>query len=420
MKVNYSCEFKRASNIMYAFCLAVVVFFSSCKKDNDGSAFFELKDDPGSLTAPSQGTTQTYTVKSNGSWKIEPLRDENWVTIDQMEGQGDGSFTITVAKNTTMDERTLTVIFVVDGTRQNKVLEIEQEGGAVDDDVVDQYLTVDGMTSMSLNEDGVFGRYTIRSTGAWRIELLDVVDWFSIDKTEGVGDTPVLLEVGKNMATEDRSVRLALFLDDVQQPDLFVIQQEAAQVEIIFSEDFDWLEYGNAVFYTTTGETIISNWSAEEKARGWTSSPSADGSTPAYARPGFVKLGKTNYGGDIISPKLAAVTGTQNLVVKFKAVPYQTAAGTRDGTVLKINVIGPGEVSVDEFDISNWPDYAADPTCTEIWKMPETERSFVITGATAETQIRFLGGGFDLRAESGAPINRNRIFLDDIVVTVQK
>src|SRR5690606_10203403 len=88
---------------------------------------------------------------------------------------------------------------------------------------------------------------------------------------------------------------------------------------------------------------------------------------------------------------------------------------TKDDTRLYVSVIGPGAVSVDEFNINNWPDYSADPNCTEIWKAKETERSFVITGATAETQIRFLGRALDLREATGATINKNRIFLDDII-----
>src|SRR5690606_28242709 len=172
--------------------------------------------------------------------------------------------------------------------------------------------------------------------------------------------------------------------------------------------------------YTTDDETRIDKWTMSEKAKGWVTSPSADGITSTYARQGFVKLGKTNYGSDFISPKLREIEGTKNVEVKFKAVPYMTAGGAKDDTRLYVNVIGPGTVSVREFAIDDWPDYNEHPSCTAIWTAAETERSFVITGANAETQIRFLGGALDLRKDTGAPINKNRIFLDDIIVTVKK
>ena len=158
-------------------------------------------------------------------------------------------------------------------------------------------------------------------------------------------------------------------------------------------------------------------WTDAEKAKGWTSTPNPGSSNQplVYARTGFIKLGKTGYGGDIITPKLSALTAPTNLLVKFKAVPYMTAAGTKDDNILRISVDGPGTVSISEFTIDNWPNYASDPTCTTIWEENATERSFTITGATAETQIKFLGGGFAL---VGVGAGKNRIFLDDIKVLI--
>ncbi|SPZ84942.1 Uncharacterised protein [Sphingobacterium multivorum] len=50
-------------------------------------------------------------------------------------------------------------------------------------------------------------------------------------------------------------------------------------------------------------------------AKGWTSTinTTEGGGNYAsiYARPGFIKLGRTNYGGDLISPKLANVQRTK-------------------------------------------------------------------------------------------------------------
>jgi hypothetical protein len=54
---------------------------------------------------------------------------------------------------------------------------------------------------------------------------------------------------------------------------------------VVLEEDFNWLTYGSAVFYTTTGETRIDNWTQEEKDRGWTSTINTvegSGSTPCF------------------------------------------------------------------------------------------------------------------------------------------
>lgn len=414
MKVTnyYTCE--AVSKVMFAFALSLIMLFSSCKDENDTGGYFALKDNPSKMEVSAQGASATYTVQSTGNWKVEPLRKEKWLKIEPMEGNGDGTFTVTVNRNIANEARAMALFFTVDGQLQNSVLRIEQEAGTGGGQSEEPYLYFDGRPeSLEIPEAGVTSSHIIRSTGKWRVEIENQPEWVAINPMEGEGDTPVTLTVEGN-ASSSRSAKVIFFLDGEQQANVLPIYQDGA----IFTENFNWLNYGNAIFPTTDGEKIISSWTAEEKERGWTSSPSADKSTPVYARPGFVKLGKTNYGADLISPKLSNVQGTRNLLVKFKAVPYLTAGGTKDNTILKVNVIGPGTVSVSEFNIDNWPNYTTDPTCTLIWQEARTERSFVITGATAETQIRFLGGDFDLRGQD--PLNKNRIFLDDIVVTIKK
>jgi hypothetical protein len=52
-----------------------------------------------------------------------------------------------------------------------------------------------------------------------------------------------------------------------------------------------------------------------------------------------------------------------------------------------------------------------------MWSAPEATRTFTITGAASDTQIKFLGNAYDLRT-GVVPINKNRIFLDDIKVEI--
>jgi len=186
---------------------------------------------------------------------------------------------------------------------------------------------------------------------------------------------------------------------------------------VVLEEHFDWLTYGSTIFYTTTGETRMDTWTAEEMAKHWTSTPNEYSSNQqvVYARTGFVKLGKTGYGGDLISPKFEMLEEETTVKVTFKAVPYQTKAGTQDDNILKVGVVGPGTASASSFTIDNWPDYTADPDCTAIWQDPSSTYMFTITGATADTQISLLGGDFIL---VGVGKGKNRIFIDDIKVEI--
>lgn len=409
-------------------CLAWLLLFfmvSACKKDNTSSATFALKDNPTLLEATEDGTSATYTVESNGTWEVQPLRAERWLKIFPAKGNGSGTFTVTIDRNHTLEARQTTLTFMVDGRIQNHALKVIQKARSASNEEGEQYVRLQGLSNLQLPEEGINNRFVLQSTGKWRIEIIEGDDWLNISPMEGNFDTGITISVGANASEHARNGKLAFYLDDQLFVDDFSIQQEG--MEVILQEDFNWLNYGSPIFYTTTGETRIDAWKPEDLERGWTSTINpADGGgnyASTYARQGFIKLGRTNFGGDIISPKLTTIEGVKNLIVRFKAVPYMTAAGNGDGgTSLKVSVIGPGTVSQNEFNINNWPDYTADPNCTEIWKAAETTRSFTITGATAETQIRFLGGDFDLRNPPAGVVrgNLNRIFLDDILVAVQK
>jgi len=418
MKAMYYTDYgKGMMGMLVALCLGLAVFFSSCEKDKDSRTPFALKDNPTEMTVPAEGASQTFTVQTPGAWKVAPLRDERWLKIEPTAGTGDGTFTVTVDRNNTLEPRESALTFEVDGRIQNTALRIDQAPGSQENEDGASYVRLDELASLEVPESGLHGRYTVRSTGAWKIEIPEEADWLTIEPMEGRYDQGVTVSVDINATPDARTTGLTFYLDGETVPGVFEINQEGMQV--ILYEDFNWLQYGSPIFYTTTGETRIDNWSAADLAHGWSwHKPSADNIPSTYARQGFVKLGKTNYGSDILSPKLSAVEGTQNLQVSFKAVPYQTAAGTRDDTRLKVGLVGPGTLSTEEFTIDNWPNYTTDPNCTEIWLAPETTRTFTITGATAETQVWFLGGDYDLRPESGAPVNRNRIFLDDILITV--
>lgn len=420
MKKNNNYQLTTSSRVIYGLCLLFVVLSLSCDKDKSGGGgSFELENVPPVVEIDASGATETYKVHASGKWEVQRVHNERWVKVEPLQGDGDGTLTVTVVRNRTPDPRNLILSFLVDGYRQSNILKIDQKAGGEDDDDGETYIRLEGVeTSLDIPEAGLEERYVLRATGDWKMELSDEdADWINIQPMEGTGDTPITLTVDKN-ADDPRAVELLFYLNEKLQTETLPINQ--AKATAILSEDFSWLSYGSAIFYETDGETRIDSWTAEEQARGWTSTVNTvegSGNAPfVYAREGFVKLGKTGYGGDLISPKLEAVQGTQDVVVTFKAVPYQTAAGNRDGNLLKVRVVGPGEVSTEEFTIDNWPDFDADPNCTEIWKAPETERSFEITGATSETQIVFLGEAFDLR---DAEPNKSRVFLDDILVNVK-
>ena len=251
----------------------------------------------------------------------------------------------------------------------------------------------------------------VQSNVNWSYSIEDG-NWLTeVDSSE----SEIKLIADRNFG-EEREAKLTV--SSVQYPDLDkVITITQSPGNVILEENFDWLNYGSTIFYTTTGETRMDSWTTDEMDRGWNSTENvASGNQKVvYARTGFLKLGKTGYGGDLISPALTSLEESRNLRVTFKAVPYKTKGGTEDDNILNVSVVGPGTISVNSLTIDNWPDYDSDPECISIWEDESSNYEFIIIGATAETRIKFLGGDYDL---VGVGKGKNRIFLDDIKVKI--
>lgn len=416
---------------IYVFCVAFISLLMSCSKDNEAGGYFELKDNPSKIEATAEGASETFTIKASGRWQIKPLNKQNWIKIEPAEGNGDGTVTVTVNKNYTQEARANTLFFSMDGQLRNQVLKVEQGASAEGGQESEHYLKFDGgLTSLAIPEEGINKTYVLRSTGDWRIEIVEGQDWLNISPMEGRFDAGITVRTDVNASVTPRKGKLMFYLDGEAVPGEILVSQEG--MVVILQEDFSWLNYGSEVFSVTTGETRMSSWTTEQLAKGWTGTIPPAGSFPplatvstyvsTYARVGFVKLGRTNYGGDIISPKLSAVQGTKNLQVSFKAVRY--AIG--DHSLLKIGIIGPGTVSVNSYNVTNVASPNSDlAACRAAWQAPEANYSFVVTGATAETQIRFFAGDYFISTDAKYPnhiwpSNTNRIFLDDVLISVKK
>lgn len=401
----------RTALIILPLFLLSLFLLSSCKKEPvQEDPFFTIEGDPTGLTVTKAAKTQAYVVRSNRAWQIVKKEDASWVKAFPEKGDADGIFKIIVQANETFDVRTVNFAFVVDGEEQPVLFRVEQAGNV-------PYVTLPA--GVTIPAGGGEFSVDVASNVSWNYSLSD--DSWLLEQS--VTSQKITFVAEENTSIDPREVTLTVTAANYPAV-IATVTLTQSPGTVVLEEDFSWLAYGSAVFYTTTGETRIDLWTQEQKDKGWTSTINTvdgSGSTPlVYARQGFVKLGKTSYGGDLISPALSKLDGTQTVTVTFKAIPYMTAAGTMDDNILKVSVIGPGTVSQEQFVIDNWPVYPvenAEAYCIGMWSAPEATRTFTITGATSETQIKFLGGDYDLRP-TVVTINKNRIFLDDIKVEI--
>lgn len=402
----------RSGAVVMAMLMSAAFVLQSCEDDeSSGPTSFTIVGEPTGLTAGYEGKTEKYTVRGLGAWKIVKKEEGDWVRIFPDEGDDDGIFEITVRPNTGFQPRVMNLAFVVNGEEQPVLFRIEQEADVprltAPEKIV--FAETGGDTTLTLETNIPNWEYTL-SDDSWLTEVSKTQDKLVLNATHNEGFS--------------RTVTLTITAADAPHLNttVTVFQLPSLEGALVFEEDFSWLSYGSAVPYVTTGERRYDLWTDDEKAKGWTSTinpvDGSGGQPLVYARQGFVKLGKTSYGGDLISPELSAIEGTKDVLVKFKGVAYLSAAGSVvDSRVLRIEVIGPGTPSVSTIMIENVPNTEAQDLAgveNDIWAEDRAFR-FVIFGATAETKIKFLGKAYDLRNESP---NTNRIFLDDIRVTL--
>lgn len=405
---------------MSALTLICLLGFSGCKDNDDpvGDPYLTFENIEGTINVSKAGITQAkrkaVTVRSNSAWKValENPDDASWLHFFIDEGEDDGIIYYWVDKNSTFDQREGKINLSENGKVLNS-LDIVQEAD------VPNITIKDGSNGFTIAPEGSVLKVAIDANITWKATLTPDVDWARITN---VTEDSIFVTIDKN-EEDERTVNLSLVGEGehsgVSTTALITQKDES----LIFNDNLSWLQEGEEKPTYETPEIRIDLWNDAEKAAGWSSL-----SNWAYGGRGYVKLGKTNYNGDIISPALSKLKKPTDVKVTFQSMGYVSAGGVKDASVVKVGVIGPGEVNGDEVKTisingatyrcvrfvntvfpnseknENGEDY--DP-----WAQPGSYHSFTITGATAETKIIFVGGDNWNKVKG-----KNRVFLKSVEV----
>lgn len=400
-----------------ALTLICLLGFSGCKDNDDpvGDPYLTFENIEGTINVSKAGITQAkrkaVTVRSNSAWKValENPNDASWLHFFIDEGEDDGLIYYWVDKNTTFDQREGKINLTGNGQVLNS-LDIVQEAD------VPTISIKDGAIDYTIAPEGSVLKLAIEANISWKASLTPDVEWAHITN---VTEDSVFVTIDKN-EEDERTVTLALTGEgeyaNVNSTTLITQKDES----LIYNDDLNWLQEGEDKPTYETPEVKIEKW---EKDMGWTSY-----SSWAYGGHGYIKLGKTNYNGDIVSPALTKLKKPTDVKVTFQSMGYVSKTGVKDASIVKVGVIGPGEVNGDEVNSisingtayrcvkfvntvfpnsennENGEDY--DP-----WAQPGSYHSFTITGATAETKIIFVGGDNWNKVKG-----KNRVYLKSVEV----
>ena len=396
-----------------AIILILILFlfsqtFMSCNDDEIlGDPYFNIEDSPTGLAVDMNENSSSYVVRSNRPWKIVAQEEGDWVRAFPNEGKDDGIFKFIIEENNAFDARLMNFAFIVDGEEQPVLFRVDQEAN------VPYIIVQNGEAGISVPSVSSSVAITIKANVVWEYTLDDDSWLEEIDVT----DTEITFQAARNFG-DARTATLAVSSELYPDANQTLILTQSPGY-IILEEDFSWLNYGSPIPYVyTPNEVRYDYWTQEEKDRGWVVTPNEFSSYQrcVYARVGFVKIGKTTYGGDMITPALDIV-GTVDLKVTFKAAVYVSAGGTIDDNILKVFALNAGTPSVSEFIIDNIPNNEAQDAegiVNDIWD-PARAYNFTITGATSDTKVRFLGGDLNL---AGVGKGKNRILFDDVKIEI--
>lgn len=403
-----------------ALTLICLLGFSGCKDNDDpvGDPYLTFENIEGTINVSKAGITQAkrkaVTVRSNSPWKVslENPDDSSWLHFFIDEGEDDGIIYYWVDKNSTFDQREGKINLSENGKVLNS-LDIVQEAD------VPNITIKDGSNGFTIAPEGSVLKVAIDANITWKATLTPDVDWARITN---VTEDSIFVTIDKN-EEDERTVNLSLVGEGEQSGVSTTALITQKDESLIFNDNLSWLQEGEEKPTYETPEIRIDLWNDAEKAAGWSSL-----SNWAYGGRGYIKLGKTNYNGDVISPALSKLKKPTDVKVTFQSMGYVSAGGVKDASVVKVGVIGPGEVNGDEVKTisingatyrcvrfvntvfpnseknENGEDY--DP-----WAQPGSYHSFTITGATAETKIIFVGGDNWNKVKG-----KNRVFLKSVEV----
>ena len=150
---------------------------------------------PENLSFACTGETKTVAVTAEDSW-IATIGEE-WVVLNQNEGQGIAEISVTVGENPMYEVRQTNVVFNTVGGAQ-AVLVIRQEASPNP-----HFLEVSPLV-FQFGKEGGEREISVSCDADWGFDL--DCDWLSLSQQSGTGNTTVVLTAEPNMLLESRTM----------------------------------------------------------------------------------------------------------------------------------------------------------------------------------------------------------------------
>lgn len=200
------------------------------------------------------GETKSVAITTEDSWTASTTAE--WIGLDQTEGQGDATVSLTIGENPEYVQRQASVAFVTTGGVHANLI-VRQEASP------DPHFLEVSPLSFQFGKEGGEAEITIGCDTDWVIDL--ACDWLTVSQYDGTGNATVGLIAEPNVLMEPR-----MFIFPIKSGELSFdinVAQEAGDEEVYaeFLEDTLFVTYNGGLQHVeltsnTTWTLQGSNW----------------------------------------------------------------------------------------------------------------------------------------------------------------
>ena len=218
------------------------------------SPILDIEVMPNNLDFICIGEIKTVTVTTEDSWTATV--GEEWVTLNQNEGQGNAEISVTVGENPMYEGRQTNVVFTTTGGAQT-VLVIRQEASP------DPHFLEVSPLVLQFGKEGGESDISVSCDTDWEFDL--DCDWLSLSQQSGTGNAIVVLTAEPNVLLGSRTIDFKIRSGNL------AVQLTASQasgdvpIEASFEPDTLFVSFNGGVqtvqlTSNTTWQLQVSSW----------------------------------------------------------------------------------------------------------------------------------------------------------------
>jgi hypothetical protein len=375
--------------------VASLIAAISCQKE----VHLSVLDFQTSYEFEPNGGTEFASIDASETFKA--VSNQDWCFV-QAYNHKNNNLRITVYKNELAQDRSATITLTAEGVGPATI--------TISQRAAEPFVVV---SNKSVSLDANITKFSLDINCN---TLFDVTlpSWINNDgdNIPSIGEN-IFHFIAQKLVVGERSGNIVITSREYPSLKQTVSVRQVNHVLPIIDDNFDWAKIAEGAVTTvgsTANEVKITNLTS---TNGWTSNERC------WARGGYFRLGQTSYAGTLTSPSFASLTEATDVNVSFKAARWVSSSNALDYFhEFTIEIVGSGTPSQKSFTIDN---YSGSNPNAALWQDdPAATYTFTITGANADTQVKFIGGPSEtLPATAGGATKIGRMLIDDFRVSLK-